>query len=325
MRYKALQVLDQNGTHQIKDIASPPIQPGEVLIKIEYSSLNYKDALAVTGKGKILKKFPLVAGIDTSGTIFESLDPRFEKGEKVLITGCGIGEETNGGFAEFIQAKADSVIKIPHNLSTKEAMIYGTAGFTAALCITRLEINGQSPLKGEVLVTGASGGVGSFSVNFLHQLGYKVVAVSGKEACKDYLHQLGADTILSPQELHLGTRPLEKARWAGAIDNVGGEILSGLTRHIQLWGNIASVGLASGHELKASVMPFILRGISLLGISSNNCPRDMRDQIWQRLSTDLKPKNLDFILQDEITLDEVPQAAEDLINRKIFGRYIICL
>ena len=296
---------------------------GDTIIKVEYSSINYKDALAATGQGRILRRFPLNAGIDLAGEIVSSDSSDFEPGQKVLVTGCGIGEEFDGGYSEYARVKSEWVIPLPENFTTKIAMALGTAGFTAAFAIHRMEHNGQSPEKGKLVVTGATGGVGSLAVNMLSGRGYDVVAVTGKEAKIDYLKSLGATEVLLRQKIDYGKRPIESIQFAGAIDNVGGEMLTWLTRSVGWWGNIASIGLAASHELNTTVMPFILRGVNLLGINSMATPRDLRLQVWKRLATDLNPKHLDTIAHQEIHFDDLSEAFAQYIEGKVIGRRVV--
>src|SRR5690349_4679870 len=258
---------------RLEDLSLDQLSPGEVVIDVEYSDINYKDALAATGAGKILRRYPLVGGIDLAGVVRESTDPRHEPGDAVLVTGCGLSETVDGGYAARARVKGESVIPMPPGLDAFRAMALGTAGFTAALAIHRMERNGQSPARGPIVVTGATGGVGSIAIDMLAARGYEVIAVTGKRESAGYLESLGSSKVLLRQELALGSRPLEAARFGGAIDNVGGELLAGLTRHVDFWGNIASIGLAGGAEFKATVMPFILRGVNLLGINSSATPR----------------------------------------------------
>lgn len=321
---KAIRVQDNRVEAKLMDISPEDLTSGDVHIECHYSSLNYKDALAVTNKGKILKKFPLTPGIDVSGVVLSSASPKFKKGDPILVTGCGIGETTDGGFAEEIKVDASSVIPLPENMDLKRAMFFGTAGFTAALAIHRLLQNDQTPEKGPVLVTGATGGVGSFSVALLSHLGFEVIALSGKkETYKDLLQKLGAQNVQDLNELQLGSKPLESARFGGAVDNVGGETLSKILAHVQLWGNVASIGLASGHKIDSTVMPFILRGVSLLGVSSNNCPAKLRRDIWQKLSHEWKAEAFESIPVQEISLEEVLTRAKDMLARKTIGRTLV--
>ncbi|MDC0255947.1 YhdH/YhfP family quinone oxidoreductase [Bacteriovoracales bacterium] len=299
------------------------LDQGDVVIKAYYSSINFKDALGALGKGQIFKKFPTVGGIDVSGVVESSENPKFKKGDSVLVTGCGLGETHDGGYSEFVRVPADWVVPLPENLSLKEAMIYGTAGFTSSICVHRMEVNDQSPDKGPIVVTGASGGVGSFGVMMMSKLGYEVHAISSKKESHDYLKSLGAHKVLSLEELDLGARPLEKGRYGGAIDNLGGDCLGRLIPHVNLWGNVASVGLAMGHTLNATVMPFILRGVSLLGISSANCPMELRLKLWDRVSKELKSDNLSDIVFKEVPLSDIEKSCEELLERKVSGRILV--
>jgi acrylyl-CoA reductase (NADPH) len=296
---------------------------GDVVIRVQYSSINYKDALAGTGAGKILRKYPLNGGIDLAGEVVSSSDSRFRAGMPVLVTGCGLSETFDGGYAEYARVAGDSVFELPAGISAEQAMAIGTAGFTAALAIHRMEHNGQAPGKGPVVVTGATGGVGSIAIDLLAGRGYEAVAVSGKAEADDYLKSLGARRILRRQEIDLGKRPMEAAQWAGAIDNVGGELLTWLTRTVDSWGNIASIGLAGSHKLETTVMPFILRGVNLLGINSSATPRDVRLVVWKRLSTDLRPRHFDTFVTRRIGLDELPGAFDDFLKGRVLGRTVV--
>jgi len=306
-----------------EQITLDDLSAGDVVIKVQYSSINYKDALAATGTGKILRRFPLVGGIDVAGTVVSSHDRRYKKGDKVLVTGCGLGEDHDGGYAEYARVKGAWVIPLPKGFTTLSAMMLGTAGFTAALAIQRLEHNGLHPKGGPVVVTGASGGVGSLAVNMLAKRGYEVVAITGKPDAQVYLKQLGASSILLRGDIDYGSRPLERAQWQGAIDNVGGEILAWLTRTTDWWGSIASIGLAGGHELHTTVMPFIIRGINLLGINSVATPRGLRLRIWQRLATDLKPPKLKRIVASVIPFDDLPMAFPKILEGRHQGRVVV--
>lgn len=297
--------------------------PGEVVIKTQYSSVNYKDALAATGKGKILRRFPLVGGIDVAGVVASSSDRRYKKGDKVLVTGCGLGEDHDGGYAEYARVKGEWVIPIPKGLTTQSAMMIGTAGFTAALAIHRMEHNGTHAKGGPIVVTGATGGVGSIAVNMLARRGYEVVAVTGKKESQDYLKKLGASSILLRGEIDYGARPLERAQWQGAVDNVGGDMLTWLTRSVNWWGNIASIGLAGSHELHTTVMPFILRGVNLLGINSMATPRKLRLRVWERIATDLKPSQLKLIAADTVPFDGLPAVFPKVLEGRHRGRIVV--
>lgn len=324
-RFKAFRInSDTSGySAELKDITPADLQSGEVLIKVAYSSVNYKDALAGTGKGKILRQFPLSGGIDAAGTVVESTDPRFKAGDEVLVTGCSLSETRDGGYSEYVRLEGRWVIALPSALSLREAMILGTAGFTAALSLYRMEALGQNPEMGPIVVTGATGGVGSIAVDLLTQAGYEAHAISGKPAAFDFLRGLGASQIVSREGLSFGQRPLETATWAGAIDSVGGEILSGLTRMIKPWGTIASCGMAASVELTTTVMPFIIRGVSLVGINSSGCAIELRQEIWRRLSQQWKPAHLDQICTAEIGLAELPQTFERLLAGGGLGRTLV--
>jgi acrylyl-CoA reductase (NADPH) len=299
------------------------LSPGEVVIQAVWSSINYKDALAATGKGSIIRRFPRVAGIDVSGRVVISGDDRFKPGDPVLVTGYDFGVDHDGGYAEYARVPAEWVVPLPTGLSLRDAMVLGTAGLTAAICVHRFEANGQQPDQGPVVVTGATGGVGSLAIDIMAGLGYELVAVSGKETAHDYLTGLGATRVLDRKTIDTGRRPLEKAQWAGAVDNVGGDILAWLTRTVQPWGNITAVGLAGGTELHTTVMPFILRGVSLLGVTSSGCPTALRHRLWQRLATDLKPRHLDKIITREVKLEELPAAFDEMLAGRVFGRTLV--
>ncbi|MFU8820755.1 MAG: oxidoreductase [Gammaproteobacteria bacterium] len=298
---------------------------GEVVIRGHYSSINYKDALAATGKGRILKRFPLVGGIDVAGEVVSSSDARYQPGDAVLVTGCGLSEEHDGGYAEYARVRGDWVIPIPAGLDPRSVMQLGTAGFTAGLAIHRLEHNGLAPDNGPVIVTGATGGVGSLAVDMLAGRGYRVTALTGKAEAADDLRALGAAEVLVRGEFEMGTRPLEKAMWAGAVDNLGGETLAWLTRTMDWWGSIASIGLAQSHELHTTVMPFILRGANLLGVNSVATPRPLRIEVWDRLATSLKPRHLDQIAHKAVTLSELHRAFGEYIDGQVRGRTIVDL
>lgn len=308
---------------RFEELTLDDLAPGAVVIKVRYSSVNYKDALAATGKGKILRRFPLVGGIDLAGQVVSSSDRRYKQGDAVLVTGCGIGEDHDGGYAEYARVKGEWVIPLPKGHTVQSVMGIGTAGFTAALAVHRMEHNGTHPKGGAVIVTGASGGVGSFAVNLLAKRGYEVVAVTGKPEAQDYLRQLGASAILLRSEINYGSRPLERIQWQGAIDNVGGDMLTWLTRTVGWWGNIASIGLAGSHELHATVMPFILRGVNLLGINSMATPRKLRLKIWDRLATDLKPSKLKLIAGETVLFDDLPRVFPRVLEGWQRGRMVV--
>jgi acrylyl-CoA reductase (NADPH) len=299
------------------------LSPGDVVVRVTHSDINYKDALAATGAGKILRRYPLVGGIDFAGVVESSADSRFSAGEPVLVTGCGLSETHDGGYAQYARVKGDWVIPMPPGLDAAAAMAIGTAGFTAAYAIHRMEQNGQTPEGGPIVVTGASGGVGSIAIDMLAGRGYQVVAVSGKASSAEYLQTLGAATVLLRQQIDFGSRPLEAARFAGAIDNVGGEMLTWLTRTVDFWGNIASIGLAGSAELKTTVMPFILRGVSLLGINSSATLRPARLAVWKRIATDLRPRHLDRIVTHTISFDDLPGAFAAHLDGSVTGRTVV--
>jgi acrylyl-CoA reductase (NADPH) len=299
------------------------LTPGEVVVRAEWSGINFKDALGVTGRAPIYKRFPLNAGIDVSGRVESSTDPRFRLGDPVVVNGMGLGETHDGGFSQVVRVPADWVVHLPAGLDLREAMALGTAGFTAALALHRMETNGQVPPLGPIVVTGATGGVGSAAISMLKRRDYAVIAVSGRPEHTGYLRSLGADEVATPESLALGTRPLEASRFGGAIDNVGGALLAGLLRHIALWGNVASIGNASGAAFDATVFPFILRGVSLLGASSANCSMDLRARTWTRLGDDLKPPSLDRIVSRTVRLEQVIEACATLMNRTALGRVLV--
>jgi NADPH2:quinone reductase len=315
--------LDKKIVARFEEVTLDDLSPGDVVVKVQYSSVNYKDALAATGKGKILHRFPLVGGIDLAGSVIASSDRRYQKGDKVLVTGCGLSEDHDGGYAEYARVKGEWVIPLPKGYTTQSAMGLGTAGFTAALAIHRMEHNGTNPKGGPVIVTGATGGVGSFAVNMLAKRGYEVVAVTGKPDAQDYLKQLGASSILLRGEIDYGSKPLAKIQWQGAIDNAGGEMLTWLTRTVGWWGNIASIGLAGSHELNTTVMPFILRGVNLLGINSMATLRKLRLKIWDRLATDLKPSKLKLIANETILFDDLPRTFPRMFEGRQRGRVVV--
>jgi NADPH2:quinone reductase len=323
--FKALRVhkTDDGVESRLEDLNLDDLSAGEVVVRTAFSSVNYKDALAITGKGKIMRDFPLVAGIDVAGTVEQSDDERFNPGDQVVVTGAGLGEERDGGYAEYARVPGDAVIALPEGLSLEESMVLGTAGFTAALAVVRMEDNGQAPSTGPIAVTGASGGVGSLAVDMLAATGYEVHAITGKLDAGDYLRRLGAAEIVDRRELDLGGKPLESTRWGGAVDNLGGHMLGWFTRTVKPFGNIGSIGLAAGIKLETTVMPFILRGVSLLGINSVLTPMALRERVWERLAGDLKPNHLDEIAAGSLSLDEVQGAMPQWIEGKATGRTVV--
>lgn len=314
---------DKRVQGKLVELPEPETADGEVKIAVAYSSLNFKDALAITGKGKIAKTFPIIAGIDVSGVVTESRHAKWKVGDQILVTGYLLSETVNGGLTETACVHGDKIVALPKGLTLKQAMQLGTAGFTAGLAVQRMVENRQTPDLGPIAVTGATGGVGSYAVNVLSQAGYSVTAISRKDAARDYLMALGADAVVTPDALDLGERPLESGQFGGAVDNVGGALLSGLTRVIHEHGNIASIGLAGGFKLETTVMPLILRGVSLLGVHSVGCPMDQRLSVWSHLSTDWKPTAFDQIAGQTTDLDGVYSACEQIMAGEVTGRYLV--
>jgi NADPH2:quinone reductase len=304
-KFNAFRIHDDKGQASIEQVSLDDLSSGEVVIKAAYSDINYKDALAATGKGKILRKYPLIGGIDVSGIVVLSSDKGVREGDQVLVTGHGLSEDHDGGYAEYVRVPAGWVVPLPDGMTPFDAMALGTAGFTAGLAIYQMEHNGQTPDRGPIAVNGASGGV------------------AGKTEAHDYLKALGASEIRARQELDMGKRPLEKALWGGAIDNLGGEMLAWLTRTVEPLGNIASIGLAAGYELHTTVMPFILRGVNLLGINSSYCPRDLRLRIWKRLAGDMRPRHFDKIVTNTVSLDEMSPVFANLVAGTATGRTVV--
>jgi len=307
----------------IESLPLPYPAEGEVLIRVAWSGINYKDALAATGRGKILKTSPLVGGIDAAGHVERSASPAFREGDPVLVTGYGLSFDHDGGFAEYLCCPADWVVPIPAGLDTRGAMILGTAGFTAALALHRMLVNGQHPGLGPVLVTGASGGVGAIAVNLFSHLGFEVAAVSGKAELHDWLRGLGAGQVLGRNDLPGERRPLERAVWGGAVDNVGGDMLAQITRTVVPWGNIACIGLAGGNELHTTVMPFILRGVSLLGIHSVDVPQPLRGELWAHLASDWRPPQLEAIHSATVDLPGLAGVCERMLEGQTHGRVLV--
>jgi putative YhdH/YhfP family quinone oxidoreductase len=322
--FRAYRIVDDSGRvgGRFVEIKVEELDPGEVVVRVQHSSINYKDALAATGAGKIIRRFPCVGGIDLAGTVALSTDSRFREGDSVLATGYDLGVSHDGGYAQYARVPADWIVPMPPELTSFTAMAIGTAGFTAALAVMRMEENGLVPSNGPVIVTGASGGVGSVAVDILSGLGYEVVALTGKTAEHDLLRQLGAKKILDRNTLTRDTRPLEAATWAGAVDNAGGEWLAWLTRTMKQRGCIASIGLTAGYELKTTVMPFILRGVSLLGIDSSATPMTTRREAWRRLASDMRPRHL-LLLTKSIAFDELPGAFANFIDGRATGRTVV--
>lgn len=321
MQALLLEQQDGKTLASVQTLDESRLPEGDVTVDVHWSSLNYKDALAITGKGKIIRNFPVIPGIDFAGTVRTSEDPRFHAGQEVLLTGWGVGENHWGGLAEQARVKGDWLVAMPQGLDARKAMIIGTAGFTAMLCVMALEDAGVRPQDGEIVVTGASGGVGSTAVALLHKLGYQVVAVSGRESTHEYLKSLGASRILSRDEF-AESRPLEKQLWAGAIDTVGDKVLAKVLAQMNYGGCVAACGLAGGFTLPTTVMPFILRNVRLQGVDSVMTPPARRAQAWQRLVADL-PESFYTQAAKEISLAEAPKFAEAIINNQIQGRTLV--
>lgn len=325
MSFKAL-LISQEGnsvSSAFTQMEESQLDTGEVTIRVAYSGINYKDALAATGAGRIIRRFPCIGGIDLSGTVVSSSDPRFKPGDAVLATSYDIGVAHHGGYAEMARIPADWVVKVPEGLSLRDAMALGTAGFTAALAVVRMEHNGLAPANGPVIVSGATGGVGSIAIEILARLGYHVAALTGKEQEADFLTELGAREVILRQSLDLSkVKPLDKSTWAGAVDNLGGDVLSWMTSNMRVGGTVAAIGLAADFKFNTTVMPFILRGVSLLGIDSVNCPMAQRAEVWRRLGSDMRPPHLEALTR-EISFDQLPAAFADYIAGKARGRVVV--
>ncbi len=323
--FRAYRIDEQDGeiVAGFKELSIDDLTAGNVVVRVSHSTINYKDALAATGKGRILRRYPLNGGIDLAGVVVSSEDKEFQPGAEVLVNGCGLSETVDGGYSEYARVDSASLVPIPQDMTCAEAMQIGTAGYTAALAIHRMEQNGQTPGLGPVVVTGATGGVGSIAIDMLHGRGYEVVAVTGKGTEEAYLREIGAARILLRDQIDLGKRPMEKAQWAGAIDNLGGEYLTWLTRTMSYGGNIASIGLAASPALNTTVLPFILRAVCLLGINSVDTPKDLRRAVWQRIGGDLKPRHLKTIGHKSISFDELPDAFQAYIDGRVTGRTVV--
>jgi putative YhdH/YhfP family quinone oxidoreductase len=322
---KAYRIYNDDGkvSGRFTDMKLDELDAGDVVIKVAYSSVNFKDALAASGAGKIIRRFPCVGGVDLSGTVVESADARFRKGDAVIATSYDIGVAHDGGYAEYARIPAGWVVPMPKGLDLFEAMALGTAGYTAALAVERMEHQGLKPENGPVIVTGATGGVGSIAVDILSACGYRVVALTGKEAESDYLKRIGAAEVMLRSSLDLSRiKPLGKATWAGAVDNLGGDVLSWIASTMQVGGTLASIGLAASHTFNTTVMPFILRGVSLLGVDSVNTPMGLREKVWRRLGTDLKPQRLQSIAST-VNFADLPGVFEKLMKAQVRGRTVV--
>ena len=325
MPLKAFRIHEENGriVARYETLELNDLSPGDVVIRVSWSGINYKDALAATGAGKILRRYPLVGGIDLAGVVEQSSDARYEPGDRVLVTGCDLSETRDGGYAERARVPGDAVVPIPPGLDERTAMAIGTAGFTAALAIHRMEVNGQTPALGPIVVTGATGGVGSLAIDMLSARGYQAIALTGKASAESYLRSIGASQVLLRQSIDYGSRPLERAQFGGAVDNVGAETLAWLTRTVSYGGNIASVGLAGGPKLETTVMPFILRAVNLLGINSVSTPRALRLEVWNRIASDLAPRHLSQIVTREIPFDLLAGSFQDYVKGEVVGRTVV--
>lgn len=321
---KAFRIYNENNEigGRIVDVPVAELGAGQVLFKTAYSSVNYKDALAATGAGKIIRNFPLIGGIDAAGVVVSSSDSRFRAGEEIICTSYDMGVAHDGGYAEYCRVPADWVVPLPQGLTLFEAMALGTAGYTAGLAITLLEHNDMKPTHGKVLVNGATGGVASLCIDMLAHLGYQVTALTGKDSEREFLKKIGAAEVLSRNGLEMGSRPLEKTLWAAAFDSIGGEQLAWLTRTMQPYGVIASFGNAGGIDLKTTVLPFILRGVRLIGVDSGFTPMALRRKVWARLATDLKPRHLQDIAFT-LGMTELPGYFENMLKGGTRGRAVV--
>jgi len=314
---------DSKGYHGgLEHIRLDQLNLGEVLIRARWSSINYKDALAATGRGKILRQFPLVGGIDVAGEVIASTDPAFKQGDQVLTTGCGLSETRDGGYSPYVYLQSKWVIPLPAGLSLRESMILGTAGFTAALALYRLLENRQTPEHGPLAVTGATGGVGSLAVDLFSRAGFEVHAISGKPQAKAYLAHLGAAQVLDRKVL-ADVRPMGSARFGGGLDTVGGRMLASLLAQTAAYGNVAAAGMAAATDLPITVMPFIIRGVGLLGVASAGTLRPLRDELWQRLANEWKPRHLDTACTHEVSLNELPSAFASMLEGQSLGRTVV--
>lgn len=322
--FRALRIskTDAGQTVETAEIGLGDLMEGDVVVAVEHSTVNYKDGLAITGKGPVVRKWPMIGGIDLAGTVESSDNPRFQAGDKVILNGFGLSETHFGGYADKARVKGDWLVPLPEGFSGAQAMAIGTAGYTAMLCVLALEDHGITPAHGEVVVTGANGGVGSVAIALLAKLGYTVTASTGRTQEAEYLTALGAAQIIDRAELSEKGRPLDKERWAAAVDSVGSQTLANVLARTRYGGAVAACGLAQGADLPATVMPFILRNVALLGVDSVMAPMTRRERAWQRLATDLDIAKLDSITRT-IGFDEIEQAAHDIIDGKIRGRVVV--
>lgn len=326
-KFKAFRIFSEDGkvVSRLVEMALDELDPGEVVIKTAFSSINFKDALAATGAGKIIRRFPCVGGVDGCGTVVSSTDSRFKEGDQVVATSYDIGVSHDGGYAQYMRLPAGWVVPLPKGMSLRDSMALGTAGYTAGLAVVRMEHDGLKPANGPVIVTGATGGVGSIAVDILAGAGYHVVALTGKETESDYLKGLGAKEVMLRSALDLSKiKPLDKAKWAGAVDNLGGEVLAWLASTMEVGGTLASIGLAASHTLNTTVMPFILRGVSLLGVDSVNTQMPVRQKVWERLATDLKPRHLQSMVTT-VELDGMAPVFEKILKAQFRGRAVVTI
>ena len=307
----------------LKSISMDDINPGEITLKTEYSSINYKDALAATGKGKILRSFPLIGGVDVAGEVVESDDPRFDPGDKVIAACSGLSETNDGGYSEYARINSEAAIELPKQMDTRTAMAIGTAGFAAGLAIFKMKLNKQTPEMGPIVVTGATGGVGSIAIDMLSSSGFETTAITRKKTHDEYLKAIGTTNIVCLEEMELGERPLEKAQFGGGIDNVGGDLLSWVLRSTVPEGNVASIGLAADFKLPTNVMPFILRGVNLLGVNSTTLPNAVKQEVWDDIANNMSPQKIDQIVTKEVTLEELPDQFQAFIEGSIVGRVLV--
>ena len=325
-QFRALMVnkSEDDFSLKVKRISIEDLPEGQVTIKTAYSSVNFKDGLASIPNGKIVRSYPFIPGIDLAGTVISSTDPRFKEGDEVIATSYEIGVSHYGGYSEYARIPAEWVVPLPKGLTLKEAMVYGTAGFTAALSVMRLEENGLSPEKGKVLVTGATGGVGSIAVSILAKRGYDVTASTGKQSEHEYLKQIGAKEIISREDVTGDKfRPLDKQLWAGAVDPVGGKTLASILSKTSYNGSVAVSGLTGGTDVAATVFPFILRGINLLGIDSVYCPMEKRLSVWEKMAGDYKPEDLSSAINAEVSLEDLPDYLAAILKGEVRGRTLV--
>jgi putative YhdH/YhfP family quinone oxidoreductase len=324
-KFKAYRTFqdDQTVTSRFVEMSPDELDPGDVMVRTKYSTINYKDALSHNGAGKIMRKFPTVAGIDMAGTVETSADPRFKRGDKVIVHAYDFGVGHDGGYAEYARVPGDWVVRRPDGMTAFDAMTLGTAGFTAAQAIMLMEHNGLKPGNGPVAVTGATGGVGSVAIEILAKMGYEVVAITGKQEAAEYLRGLGAREVKLRQSIDLANvRALDKATWAGAIDNLGGDLLAWLLSTMKIGGAVAAVGLAAGAKLNTTVMPFILRGVHLLGVDSANCPMELRQKIWNKLAVTWRPDRVHDQVRT-IDFDDLPTHFDAYLKGMVRGRTVV--